>query len=544
VSGPWEQFQPQPPAADQPGPWAAYAQGVDALPPATLGDRVQATEAGILKGGAYLAALPLDTVANAYNLAKAGVGTAYSGLTGKPVPPALEVNSEVSPVGAALTRLMDKSPLTTTQVNRPDDAASRYLSTAGSVVPGAVAGGGAVPAVTRGVVTAAVPAAAGQYVAEARPFESDTANNAAAVLTQALGTYAMPRGQGPVKPENSIKNTAVQQGQDAGYVFPPATTNPTGLNRAVETLAGKEATQQHASVRNQEVTNNLARQELGLPPAKGAVTDLELASARAAASPGYDAIRSAGTISAPANFAAQLDAVLSKNQGAARLSPTLKDTALEQTVEGLKNAKTFDASDAVDTISVLRDKASEAYRRGDNGAGKAYRDLSGVLENAVESDLAGRGGQYADVVKDYRASRQQFAKIHDIEAARNGATGNVVATKLAAALKNDAPLSGGLRTIGEAAAQAPRAFAEPTHSAGVSHLDLYGMLAGALGGAGISEHAFGSPYGAAAALAIPAGRAAARGAAFGPLQRSVLPRDRAALLPNALLGALPSLTDQ
>src|SRR5690242_2863682 len=145
------------------------------LPAPTFADRQQATEAGFLRGAAYLATSLPDAVANAQNLERAGLGTLISfarssqeqstlrtpgglyhymtpegieRLSKDPPPPGatpvmlqhpgaipswLEATDGVSPVGGALTSLMDRSAITTTQPVRPDDPVSRYLSIAGSV---------------------------------------------------------------------------------------------------------------------------------------------------------------------------------------------------------------------------------------------------------------------------------------------------------------------------------------------------------------------------------------------------------------------------
>jgi hypothetical protein len=244
---------PQPPSAQaSPQPGAnAYADFVPAPTPAqraaaaaaaqgpvTFGDRAQALEAGILKGGAYLAGLPADTLMNAQNVGRAAAGGAYSlanttttqdpmrtpgGLyhyltpggverfSKQPPPPGAQPVTQThtpvagwadpandptlrpNPSGSAISELMDMSPITTTQGARPDDAVSRYLVTAGSVVPAAIAGGGGAIAPTARVLAGALPSAVvGQTVAEARPFQSDTANNAASVLAQVLTSAAAP----------------------------------------------------------------------------------------------------------------------------------------------------------------------------------------------------------------------------------------------------------------------------------------------------------------------------------------------------------------
>ena len=509
-------------------------------PPATAADRVQAAEGGVIKGAAYSAGLVPDTILNLGSLGTAVSDAARHYIGGTDWADLPRPNN-LSPVGAALTKLADKSPITTTQPTRPDDTASRYLSTAASVVPAIAAGGASsVPSLVRAGTSAAVPAMAGQYVAENKPFQSDAANNAAAVLTQALGTSMMPRGKGP--PVVSKTNDAVQAGQEAGYVFPPGATNPTPGNRLISSIGGKTSIDQHAAVENQPVSNEQSRVAMGVKPGDGsAVTDVEIAQAKANAAPGYDAMRNAGQITAPTNMQARLDAALKQQSGAGKLAPSLRNTALESLTKEIGNNKTFDAGDAMDTIAELRDKASQAYRTGDSSSGKSYRNISNVIEDAIDQHLSANG--QPDTVANYRASRQQFAAIANVEDARNPTTGNVQAQKLAAALKGGdylGPAGSPLRTIAESAGQAPKAFAEPTSTPGSSHLGFWGSVLGAmeLGHALPGEH--GGLAAAAVPLAYQGGRMAARSYALGPGQKNAVQYQGAPADPRVLAAALTS----
>jgi hypothetical protein len=204
------------------------------------------------------------------------------------------------------------------------------------------------------------------------------------------------------------------------------------------------------------------------------------------AAPGYDAIRSAGQIDVTPQFASDIDSALSKLSGASKLAGALKDPKISTIADQLKSNSSFDAADGIDTIRTLRDSASEAYRGGNSGLGAAYKGLSRSIEDAIEQHLGSQGGPSQDILDGYKASRQMFAKINSVEDAINPTTGNVVAGKLGTALKNGAPLSGGLKTIAQAYGRAPNAFKEPTTSAGVNHLGLIGALMG--GGAMAMEH--------------------------------------------------------
>ncbi len=513
--------------------------------PVTDVNRAHAAEGGILGGLAYTATSIPDAVANAYNLGKAALGAGYSAVTGKP---GWDVG-EPFPVGHALTSWMDTNPggvPLSTQPERPDDPASRYLNTAGNVVGGVVGGGGvnelagAAPAtfgqVGRSIAIATPPALAGRAVAEARPFDEDWKNAAASTLTQALGTVGLGKAlapQGALLPENQIKNDAVTQGQEAGYQFPPATTNPTGGNTALETIAGKTNVAQNMAINNQAVTNEGARADMGLPPGKGgAITDLEIAQAKANAAPGYNALRNTGPINPPPGFGAALDKAMSAQSGAGRLSAKLADPELADIVSDIKQKANagpgaFDAGDAIDAISALRDKASAAYRAGNSQAGKAYKGVATEIEGAIDSDLSSRGPATASLVDNFRDSRTKFAIINSVDENRNATTGNVLAPKLAAALKSGDYLSGNLKVAGMAAGQAEKsgAFAEPTKTAG-NHLGVAGAL---LGGGALAEMMPESIKsmglgGLALAAAYPAGRWITRQYVQGPGQSNALPR--------------------
>jgi hypothetical protein len=507
------------------------------LPPATAADRLQAGEAGFLKGTAYLAGMIPDAFANVGSLGVAGydairhaMGTPWEELP-RPWQP--------NPTGAAISRQMDKSPITTTQVARPDDTASRYLSTAGSVVPGVLSGGGGLAQTARGIATAVPPALAGQAVYEAKPFKEDWKNQAAAIATQVGGTLVMPRGRGADQPEKAVSNQTVREGQDAGYKYPPATTNPTSGNRTLESIASKVSVQQHAALNNQNVTNALAREELELP-GKGPIAPEDIAQIRVEENPNYQAIRQAGPIDVQApDFHSALKTAAAKFNGASNVSPTLAKNDLNPIIQDILSKPAHDAGDLMDTVGLLRDKASSAYRNGDAGTGAAYKAVGKAIEDQIDRHLTAQGGASSDLVEGFRDARTRLAKAHTVEDALNPGTGNVDALKLRRAYLNGDYMDGNLETIAKSASVAPRAFAEPTSSAASNHLGLWGTLGGMAGLAAGGEHFLPGHMGLAAAAApvLYAGaRAGARSYVLGPGQANALALQRAPLNPSVVLG--------
>jgi hypothetical protein len=114
----------------------------------------------------------------------------------------------------------------------------------------------------------------------------------------------------------------------------------------------------------------------------------------------------------------------------------------------------FDAGDAIDATKMLRGLAEDAYSAGNKTLGKAYRNVSTALEDALDRHLANTA---PDAVKQFRSARELIAKTYTVENALNSQTGQVSAQKLAMALQKGKPLSGELRTIAETAQAFPKA---------------------------------------------------------------------------------------
>jgi hypothetical protein len=556
-------------------------------PGATAADRVQAGEAGFLKGAAYLATSIPDTVANAGNLVAAGAGGAqalYNNLTtggaqpertpqglyhfiapngadtysrnppppgSKPAPvypsaPTVPTMG-VSPVGAALTGVMDKNDITSTQPNRPDDAVSRYIAAATSVVPGVLSGGGGVGQGVRSLLATAPAAAGAQYL------NDKGATPSAGIALQLASALLGGRGQG--KAVDPVQEATINAAQEHGLVFPPATTNPTGGNKALETISGKTNVTQNASVQNQPIVNSMVRQQIGLAEG-GALQPADFKQAKIQAAPGYDALRGYGQITAPANFSTSLDQAISQNMGAARMSAKLGDNTLTNIVNDFKGLKSFDSSDAMDAIAEVRDKASAAFQSGNSNLGKAYRQVGGVLEDAVGQHLQNSANPNDwDLLQNYQDSRRTFAQIATAEEATNPNTGNVVAKKLGQAL-GGTPYTGNMTTIARAEGLAPRAFAEPTTSPGVSHLGAWGALVGGMEAARLAHEYLpqggnAAAIGLGAAAAVPAARMLSRAYLLGnpngmlPTgQSNVIARRPGTVLPGMVAGAYTGLEGQ
>ena len=317
---------------------------------------------------------------------------------------------------------------------------------------------------------------------------------------------------------------SIKKAQDAGYVVPPSTTNPTTTNKLLESLAGKIAVQQGASIKNQGVTNMLASKALGLNP-DAPITPEALQSVRSDAGKAYQAVRGVGSVNTDDAFADAIRSVNAKATGAERSFPGSAPSPILKDLDTL-NVDKFDAGDAVDKISQLRDKADVAGRAGDKGLASQYKAAGTALEDQIDRHLTTSGAD-PDMVDNYRNARQTIAKSYTVEKALNPGNGDVSTQALARALKSGKPLSGELKDAAQFGSSFDKASQAPSKigSAGVSHVGGLGSLVAA----SLGEHATGSGLGLLAAPLWGAARTGAKNYLLGPGQTRAIPKTVSAL---------------
>jgi hypothetical protein len=412
----------------------------------------------------------------------------------------------VSNEDIAQSRALD-APLMATTAGKVGNFAGNVAAAApAAFVPGAntVAGAGVVGAglgllqpaesAQERVINTAVGGAAGAVGQKVGQVLGEKVGSAIAGRTAAAAE---------AKSANAVRDATLEQSRRLGYVVPPSTPNPTVANRVVESVSGKAATQQSAMVRNQQVTNRLVREELGLP--KGApLTVQTLGRIRERAGTVYRAIKGVGDIATDDTYLNEVTALSRSADEVAEGFPDLNlagSAEIKALQDGLLREK-FNANSAIEAIKSLRSQASKnlAWNVEDpakKALGLAQREAAGIIEDQVVRHLQATGkGQLA---QQFDSARRTIAKTYSIQAALNEGSGNVVATKLVTQLRKGKPLSGRLESIAKFASAFPKAAGEQTTSAGVSAVD-------ALVGAGLGTTVDPTLFG------IPLARMAARGA--------------------------------
>jgi hypothetical protein len=328
----------------------------------------------------------------------------------------------------------------------------------------------------------------------------------------------------------SIRQLALDKAREAGYVLPPSTTNPSVLNRILESIGGKDATAIDASVRNQATTDALVKKSLGLSKtadvAEGTLSTLR----QEAAQKGYAPLRDFGQVRLDTSYQKALDEIASPYLKAESAFPGLAKNDIATTVETLKKGS-VDSSTAMDTISILRDKADVAFRAGDNSVGKAFKAMASQLENAIERSLGRRGEDASDLLKNFREARTQIAKTYTAEKALNAELGTFDARKLAQELSKGKPLTGDMKKVAQASQAFKNATKLVTDSGSVRNTDV--MFGGA------TAAASGQPW----MLLYPFGRMAVRDALLSNKGQGLLtsPSGNYGASPELLMGASTSL---
>lgn len=378
-----------------------------------------------------------------------------------------------------------------------------------------------------GVGATRLPAAGATILGAASPTSAaapmfDAAGNAVAQAPNTM-TAAQARAQ-------MLANT-LRDSQKLGLVVPRATTNPTAMNHLVETLGSKVGTAQEAAVRNQTAANRVGSEYVGLNPDVPLSVD-QLKALRSELGQGYQAVRRVGDVATDSGFRKTLNGLQDKYASMHADFPGSTSSPIEKDL-GALDVQRFGSNTAMDKIVMLRDKASAAFRSGENDLGGDYKKLATALEDQIDRHISNSPGISPDTITKYRSARTAIAKTHTIEDAL-GANGDVSIAKLASMKKGGEYMTGDVSKLADfgntfkKAAQSPAAIG----SAGVNHLEgglsgLIGVLGATIGG---HEHgALGAGLGASAAIGIPIARRGAVNWALGPGQAGAIPKATSAL---------------
>lgn len=206
----------------------------------------------------------------------------------------------------------------------------------------------------------------------------------------------------------SVKDRTLADARSEGYVVPPSAVEPSFIGNRLESIGGKAALGQEAAIRNQAITNKIARKEAGLAD-DAPITEKTLADAR-------------NQLAGPYREVAAVSQVAKR--------------ALDQ----LKQVR-FDAKDQWQYYNRLPDpkvkaKAEALDRKADH------------LETVIDREATALGRP--DLLSDLQKARVALAKNYDVEKALNVGSGDIDARVIGRMVdKRGDVMTGGLATIGK-----------------------------------------------------------------------------------------------
>lgn len=306
--------------------------------------------------------------------------------------------------------------------------------------------------------------------------------------------------------QNAPRDATLRASQEAGYIIPPSQAGAGIIPRVLEGISGKVKTNQAAAVKNQNVTDSLARKAIGLTEDAPITREALQAVRQEAYQTGYAPIRAMGDITPDFTFKRQAQMLTSRADNAAKGFGDLVESDAAPLAEGLTKVKSFTGDQAVDQIAIFREKASDLYAQGNKTLGKAYRQAADLIEEQIERQLSGMGKDGAGALKSFKEARTRIAKSWSVENALVEGGGKVNAKVLGAAFQKGKPLTAELETIGRFANNFRDVAGVPQSgfSSPITALDAFGTAGMAGMGAGPMS------------LALPAARLGARGMLTSP----------------------------
>lgn len=419
------------PAAPAPPPAPVAPAG----PPADAWSRTGDVGAGSNAGIAGLLGLPVDTALNVWDMGKAAIGTAQGAVTGKPPSEIFDPANRSQYPGSSeyIREQFNKVPtgVLNTNISHPEDAASRYLYTAGTALPAAALSmpqtlGQTVKAVGANMLPA-MTGRVGADVTKGTAYE-----NSIPMLTQ-LTSQLRPGGAARAMQTKmtsgeltGAQRAALEAGEELGMQTTPG--YKTG-NKALQKLEAKLESQPWTSGPFDKLKrNNIEKANAAWAKAigeKGKSVDssvLEAASERLGNN--FEKARNPDSVvkvdpKATPKFLDDLDA---ETQGV--ITGSVRDNPIVKEMEATLSQGTANGKQLGAWSSKLGKRAHKELSSpgGDRYLGEALYRVKDHVDDVLGQGMSkAEAAAYADTRKQYRAFKQLTARVGNV----NPNTGNV-----------------------------------------------------------------------------------------------------------------------
>lgn len=332
--------------------------------------------------------------------------------------------------------------------------------------------------------------------------------NLAATRAGAGSPYTTKQAALDIQKSRNAPADAILAGtRKTGYKILPSEANPTSTMASLEGLVDTRKLASDIERHNQNIAQNVVRQELGLPDTTplSAATLKEIGDTRV--SPAYEAVGKTGQIPLSQSFMDAMKNIADEVQSAMGQSTTLaRGKKAKAIAEEMMGNTSLDASMLTKTLSDLRTLKSKAIsgEKKDMAAYNYYSRIEKAIELEVENHLSSQSSSTAALLRgpalklfqDYKAARELGAKTHAVRDAMDGDMFEIDPTVLGEAQAGGAPLTGGLESMAHAGRQYPHSMTKPINTPhGPTALDRSAVMAGALHGAPLWAAVPGVSYG-------------------------------------------------
>lgn len=288
--------------------------------------------------------------------------------------------------------------------------------------------------------------------------------------------------------DRSVKDTAIKEAREAGFVTTPAVSDAGYKARALEGILGSPKLQHGAKFKNVETSKTLVKQDLGIDPhtplSKGAVEDVISNQGKV-----YEELKQVGKFAPDNQFTRDLK-ILEAEVIARNRYKTTANAEFANILDDLKKPG-FDAEDAVNLMKGLRADASANLLAVEKGAaskpqqmalGQYQKRAAQALENMVARNLADAekafpGYGYGELSSRFSNARQTIAKGKNILKSLDE-HGNIDARKLGELRAKGAYMSGGTEKVAKFGAGFPEIASVPHGSMNVPITWTEGLIGG------------------------------------------------------------------
>ncbi len=446
----------------------------DGTVPSNIADFVVGNLAkGVSYGAGSLADIPLNIGRMAYGASR--IAASKIGLTNEKPWEAAAAAPDISfPVGKAIFE-GPQSELRLKQSERnitPTSTAGKYGARALQFIGGSALGG---PAnALKNVAVAGASGLTSQGAQDLFP-KSDYAPLIGALALPAAASapsvIRAVRSAVSTPPPLSQEAMLIKQFREDGFVMPPSQINPSIKNTTVESVGGKAATADSASMKNQKNFNRIAAEDItnaandvGITVPKDKVlSDSALGGILIEAGKFYQKVKDHREMIVADNT--YLNGV--KNlagdfqEAAAQFPDIVKNPQIESLIKGLQVTEMTPTA-AVQLSKTLRKKSTANLKSFNDqekiDLGYAQRTAANLVEDLVASNLNTSGN--AQLANDWSSARTLIAKVHDVKSVLTE-RGNVDAVALARLQDKGKPLGGGLEKIANFASAFGKAARTP-----------------------------------------------------------------------------------